>query len=150
VQSTNKIPDLVRRLHAITQELSRLFPGRPFTLDGHLVGSIGEVIAAYRYGLSLLPPSSSTHDARAPDGRLVQVKATQGKSVALRENPDFLIVVRLHSNGTSEDIYNGPGKPVWDSCGRMQKNGQRPISLAKLRQLNQSVRESTRIPRTYP
>ena len=35
---------------AYVAELEAEFPGRHFTLDGHLVGSIGEVMAAYYYG----------------------------------------------------------------------------------------------------
>ena len=48
---------------------------RHFTLDGHLIGSIGEVYAAKRYGFELLPSSEKAHDAVAPDGtwRLVQI-----------------------------------------------------------------------------
>ena len=38
---------------AIVHELEGDFPGRQFTLDGHLVGSIGEVMAAYYYGIEL-------------------------------------------------------------------------------------------------
>ncbi|MGQ0721719.1 MAG: DUF6998 domain-containing protein, partial [Candidatus Eiseniibacteriota bacterium] len=48
------IPVLVRRLYGIVRDLEAAFPGRKFTLDGHLVGSIGEVLAAHRYGLELL------------------------------------------------------------------------------------------------
>ena len=145
--ATNQIPGLVQQLYAITEKLSRLFPGRSFTLDGHLVGSLGEVVAAYEYGVYLLPASSSGHDGCAPDGRMVQVKATQGKVVGLRSNPDYLIVLKLNSDGTFDEIYNGRGEPVWDVCGPVQKNGQRQVSLAKLRGLADRVSISERIPR---
>ena len=56
-------------LYAASAELERLFPGRKFTLDGHLVGSIGEVVAAYMFGLDLNPASTPGFDAVAPDGR---------------------------------------------------------------------------------
>ena len=46
----NKVLELVR----IVSELETAFPGRHFTLDGHLVGSIGEVMAAYYYGLTCI------------------------------------------------------------------------------------------------
>ena len=49
------IPNLIRRLYAIVADLETAFPGRKFTPDGPLVGSIGEVLAAHRYGLELLP-----------------------------------------------------------------------------------------------
>ena len=39
-------------LYTASEGLGRLFPGRKFTLDGHLVGSVGEVIAAYMFELA--------------------------------------------------------------------------------------------------
>jgi len=41
---------LLDSLYGSAERLEALFPGRKFTLDGHLVGSIGEVIAAYMFG----------------------------------------------------------------------------------------------------
>lgn len=66
----------IREMLRISKELESLFQGRKFTLDGHLVGSIGEVFVAYYYGLELLPPSAKCHDAKTTDGREVQIKAT--------------------------------------------------------------------------
>ena len=37
----------VQKLVEIVAELEAEFPGRHFTLDGHLVGSIGEVMAGH-------------------------------------------------------------------------------------------------------
>ena len=51
-----RIPSLIKQLFMLTNELGLLFPGRPFTPDGHLVGSIGEVLASHHYDLHLLPP----------------------------------------------------------------------------------------------
>jgi hypothetical protein len=140
------IPDLIRRLYLIVAQLEGAFPGRKFTLDGHLVGSIGEVLAAHRYGLELLPASAEGHDARARDGRLVQIKATQGTMVGLRCRPQHLLVLRLLRDGTAEEIYNGPGASVWRDAGKMQKNGQRPIRVAKLRALMDEVAQRHRLP----
>ena len=64
-----------------------------------------------------------------------QIKATQTDRIALSFEPDFLIVVKLHSDGTWDVVYNGPGKIIWDNSGKMQKNGQRPISLSKIKKL---------------
>ncbi|MCR5545911.1 MAG: hypothetical protein K6F30_05475 [Lachnospiraceae bacterium] len=43
------IKENVQRLIEIVKELEQDFPGRHFTLDGHLIGSIGEVMASYYY-----------------------------------------------------------------------------------------------------
>ena len=133
------LSEKIKELYKITNELERTYPGRKFTIDGHLVGSIGEVIVAEHYGLDLLPNSTKTHDARTKDGKMVQIKATQVKGIAISSEPDYLIVIRLLSDGSWEEIYNGPGKAAWDNAGKMQKNGQRPISLSKLRNLMGSV-----------
>ena len=135
----NTISAKIRQLYAIVQELEHCYPGRKFTPDGHLVGSIGEVLVAEHYGLTLLPNSSETHDAVAADGRLVQIKATQTKRIAISSEPEHLIVIKLTHNGSWEEIYNGPGDLAWNNAGKMQKNGQRPISLARLQSIMHSV-----------
>ncbi len=55
---------LVRKLYAIQNRLREAFPSRRFSLDGNLIGDLGEVIAAERYGLELVDnPSTKGHDA---------------------------------------------------------------------------------------
>jgi hypothetical protein len=49
------LPEPVARIYKATTELEALYPGRKFTPDGHLVGSIGEVVAAE--ALSLILPN---------------------------------------------------------------------------------------------
>ena len=44
----------ISELLLIVNELEERFPGRKFTIDGHLFGSIGEVIAKYYYNIELL------------------------------------------------------------------------------------------------
>ena len=67
-QRLAKMRTLIRQLYAVVAELEKEFEGRRFTPDGHLVGSIGEVVAAYAFGLKLLPASNERHDAVAADG----------------------------------------------------------------------------------
>ncbi|MGA9755207.1 MAG: hypothetical protein WBV23_08685 [Desulfobaccales bacterium] len=141
-----KIPSLIKRLYAVVSELEALFPGRPFTLDGHLVGSLGEVLAAHRYGLELLNCSVEGHDAKAPNGILIQIKATQGSKVGLRSNPQHLIVILITKEGAIKEIFNGPGEIAWEHAGKMQKNGQRPITTTKLLQLMDNIPGRSRLP----
>jgi hypothetical protein len=140
------VPEFVKGIYEIVNRLEELFPGRPFTPDGHLVGSIGEVMAAHRYGLGLLRCSAQCHDAIAPDGRKVQIKATQGKSVALRHEPEHLIVLRLDRTGGLAEIYNGPGVLPWSQAGKKQSNGQRSISLSRLQSLMKEVSADDKVP----
>ncbi|MCX5971857.1 MAG: hypothetical protein NTV14_10230 [Coprothermobacterota bacterium] len=134
-----RIPALIRELYATISQLAALFPGRRFTLDGHLVGSLGEVVAAYRYNLVLFAASTRTHDAQAPDGRGVQIKVTQGKYAGLRAKPEHLLVLHISEQGEFFEVFNGPGSLAWAAAGKMQKNGQRQISLARLRDLMRDV-----------
>lgn len=46
-----KFQNTVRSLYAIIKELENMFPGRPFTPDGHMVGSLGECLVADAFGL---------------------------------------------------------------------------------------------------
>jgi hypothetical protein len=40
------LPPPVAVIYQAVADVEALYPGRKFTLDGHLVGSIGEVVAA--------------------------------------------------------------------------------------------------------
>jgi uncharacterized protein DUF6998 len=147
MDAIDRIPSIVDRLYELVAELEKAFPGRPFTPDGHLVDSLGEVLASHYYALELLPCSSECHDAKSNDGRLVQVKATQGKSVALRAEPHYLLVIALRRDGTIQEVYNGPGREPWRNAGATGRNGQRPISLSRLRRLAEDVLDDQRLPR---
>ena len=146
-ESVERIPEIVGRLYSVVDELEQLFPGRHFTPDGHLVGSIGEVWAAYLYGIDLAGASAKGHDGQAGDGRYVQIKATQVGSVGLRSSPDHLLVLRLNRAHYPVEIYNGPGAAPWNAAGKLQKNGQRSIGLAKLQALMRAVPKEQRLPR---
>jgi hypothetical protein len=143
----DQVPALVRELYASAAKLQALFPSRKFTLDGHLVGSIGEVIASAWYGLELLPCSTEAHDARSSDGRLVQVKATQRMMIGLSACPEHLIVLRLLPDGTVEEVYNGPGSLAWSKVGPRQKTSLCHVSVSALRRLMQDVPPDTRLQR---
>ena len=143
----NDCASLVRQLYVIVGELERLYPGRPFTPDGHLLGSIGEALAQARYGLELLPCSTEVHDAKV-GGLLVQVKVTQGNRVGLYARPDHLIVLRLARDGSAEEVFNGPGEQVWERASKVAKNGQRSIGLSTLRAIMLAVPLAQRLPET--
>jgi hypothetical protein len=119
-------------IYKATAELALLYPGRPFTPDGHLVGSIGEVVAAEALGLTLYPPSRPGHDAFDAIGD-VQIKMTAGRSVAMYATCTRLVVLRVVSPEEAEIVYDGPGEIAWTNAGKIAKNGQRVISLARLR-----------------
>ena len=90
----DEVKSLLDALYSASGRLEVLFPGRKFTLDGHLVGSIGEVIAAYMFDLDLNPASTLGHDAVARDGRRVEIKLTQGTSIRIRHEPEHMIALQ--------------------------------------------------------
>jgi hypothetical protein len=96
----HRFPELIRKLYGLVAELEEMFPGRPFTPDGHMVGSLAECFAEYYYGLNLLTCSSRGHDARLGDCQ-VEIKATQGESVSLRSGPEKLLVLKLLKKSTT-------------------------------------------------
>jgi hypothetical protein len=131
------------------KELECMFPGRPFTPDGHMVGSLGECLVADAYGLELMPPSTEGYDALSKDGKKVEIKATQSKTVAFRSCPDHTIIIRIFKDGTFEECFNGPGELIWKTFkGRKRpSNGQYQISLGRVKALNATVPDSFRVPR---
>lgn len=141
------IAEKIRKIYEITRELEEMYPGRHFTPDGHMVGSIGEVVAAEEYGLELFEASHPVHDARTQDGKLVQIKATQGDRIAISERPEHLVVLKINRDGGFEEVYNGPGDIAWSLVGKRQKTGQRHVSLAKLRAAMAEIPERDRLPR---
>ena len=141
------IAEKIRKIYEITRELEEMYPGRHFTPDGHMVGSIGEVVAAEEYGLELFEASHPVHDARTQDGKLVQIKATQGDRIAISERPEHLVVLKINRDGGFEEVNNGPGDIAWSLVGKRQKTGQRHVSLAKLRAAMAEIPERDRLPR---
>lgn len=128
------LPAPVARIYEAVAELEAAHPGRKFTPDGHLVGSIGEVIAAEALSLTLHPPSYPGHDAFDANGD-VQIKMTgrTGKAVALYATCVRLVVLKVVSPHEAEIVYDGPGEPAWEAAGAVGKNGQRVVSLSRLR-----------------
>jgi hypothetical protein len=150
-RNVDMVPRLVGCSYEIVSEAEYLFSGRRFTLDGHIVGSSGEVMAQYLYDLELFAASTERHDAAVNDGRLVQIKATRGervhgRRVGLRDRPDHLIVLLGKLNPSAEEVFNDSGSLAWDNAGEMQSNGECPITLSRLRTLMAQVSVEARLP----
>jgi len=146
-----RLPQLVSELYRTVGELEAMFPGRYFTPDGHLVGSLGECLAAYHYGLELLPASSQGADALV-EGVRVEIKATQGSRVALRSRPEHLLVLKLDREGGFTEIYNGPGDAVWRLVETKPRpsNGQYQVSLSRLASVMREIPDHQRLAMVIP
>jgi hypothetical protein len=139
----------VKNIYKAVKELELMFPGRPFTPDGHMVGSLGECLVADSYNLDLMSPSNEGFDAKTKGGKKVEIKATQSKSVAFRSCPEHTIIIKINKNGTFVECFNGPGHIIWDTFAgkKMPKNGQYQISINKVMQLHETVPDSDRVPK---
>ncbi|MHB8108642.1 MAG: DUF6998 domain-containing protein [Syntrophorhabdaceae bacterium] len=145
--NAEKLKVLVQQLYSTVSDLEEMFPGRPFTPDGHMVGSLGECLVAHAYGLKLLPPSCEGYDAVSADGRKIEIKATQGKSVAFRSCPEHAIKVKIRPDGSFEECYNGPGGIIWREFQGKKKpsNGQYQISITKVKKLATNLPDDVKI-----
>jgi hypothetical protein len=143
-----RLPELLRSIYDAVDALETMFPGRHFTPDGHMVGSLGEALAAYYYNIQLFQASAECHDGVCAS-RNVQVKATQGARIAITSEPEHLLVLRLNRDGSFVEEYNGPGALVWNLVAQkpLPKNGQHQVSITALRRLMKSVGTHERLQR---
>jgi len=140
---------LIKELYNTVSKLETMLPGRHFTPDGHMVGSIGECLVADAYNLELMTASNKGFDAISKNGLQIEIKATQAKSVSFRSEPQHAIVIKVFQDGTFKEYYNGPGNLVWSQFKnkKLPSNGQYQISLNKLQALNEQVNNSARVPK---
>lgn len=137
-------------LHLIFEGISRLnttFPNRKFTIDGRLVGDIGEIIAELEYDVILHEVSQPAYDGETSDGRRVQVKATFQNHLTFKGTPDYFLGFKLFSDGSYEEIYNGPGAPIFEKYAHRRGIGNVLLSFpnAALKELSEKVAPDSRV-----
>lgn len=147
--SRSEITTSLEQIFGGIGRLKAAFPHRAFTIDGRLVGDIGEVIAAIEYDLILDEVQRPKHDARTSNGRDVQIKATFKNQLTIRSVPDFYLGFRLSPDGEFEEIYNGPGQLVAERFGHRKGFGEALLSfpVSALRNLSAKIPPELRIPR---
>lgn len=143
------IPEAVRQMLAIVAELCVTYPKKKFTLDGRLVGDIGEILIEDSYDLSLFENIQKHHDAACSAGRLVQIKATMKKAVGFPADhvPDYYLAVQIHADGTFTEVFNGPGAIAQRAIeGRaVPKNNLYSVRINALKKLQPNVPPSEEI-----
>ena len=123
-----------------------------FTLDGNLVGDIGEAIATELFGVTLVAKKATEGiDGHARDGRTVQVKATGTKrGPAFRQTEtraDHLLFFCLDfETGTGSVAYNGPEHYVMKYLPEVFA-GQRMVSRGLIQRADEQVQDAERLPR---
>ncbi|MBR3312040.1 MAG: hypothetical protein IKG15_09510 [Solobacterium sp.] len=143
-EKMDMIKDKIQELFITVNELEVEFPERRFTIDGHLLGSIGEVLSAYYYGIELYRSSTKVHDGEIGK-RKVQIKITQQDNILISAEPDYLLVLYLAKNGIVYEVYNGPGKEPWNTASKKDSHNYRHMRVNKLMKLDEAVPEEERI-----
>ena len=143
---TTEMKDYIIELLRIVDRMQQDYPSKRFTLDGRLVGDIGEILVEQLYDLELLKGQQPTHDAKSK-GRLIQIKTTMKNSLTFGDIPDYYLGIKVGGDGSVEEIFNGPGAIIWEAIKHRKrpKNFLYSIALATLRNLNAHVQEEDRI-----
>lgn len=146
-----EIHQAVKDMLQIVEKLQKSYPKKKFTLDGRLVGDLGEILVEEDYDLELYEGLEKHHDGETSDGRRVQIKTTMKSSLTFPVDhiPHYYIGIKVHSDGTYTEIFNGPGSVAWNAVkGRKPtKTNLHSITLSALKKLNAEVPENERIPK---
>jgi hypothetical protein len=147
----------IKQLLSITHKLRERYKllNKQFSLDGKLVGDIGEVLAAEKYGLTLLPENTQIHDAiEKASGRQVQIKSSfKGNSFfpcGDERVPEFFLSIIIDEHGEITELFNGPGKFVVDNYIKPHnlkpyKKTYYTLSRGVLEKLNLQVSDNAKI-----
>jgi hypothetical protein len=135
------------RAHYNSYENDRL----SFTLDGNLVGDIGEALAIEEFGLEIHPPNGEGVDGTA-GGLTVQVKATgTGRGPAFRHtkvDAKHLLFFQIDfESSRARVVYNGPEAAV-RALLKAPWVGQKSLSMSQIEKLDRSVLDQDRLRRT--
>lgn len=137
----------IQQLLAITSALKEKYKHhyKSFTLDGKLVGDIGEVLVAEQYGLTLYGDNTPVHDGfvTGDENKKVQIKASFNNyfyfSKDLSNIPQYFIAIQLKEDGAFEEVYNGLGVLIYDKMLSHLPNERKHnyrLSVKKLIELN--------------
>ncbi len=138
--------DLIFRGIAILQTE---FTNRRFTIDGRLVGDIGEIIAAAEFDVVLDEVGQADHDGHTSDGRHVQIKATFKDSLTFTTTPELYLGFKLYPDGGHEVVFNGPGEIIFNEYKHRQGIGVKQLSfpISRLKELSTTVPDKDRVPK---
>jgi hypothetical protein len=123
--------------------------GLSFTLDGNLIGDLGEALAADIFGIQLVARNGTGIDGHAPDCRSVQVKASGTKrGPAFRmvdTRAQHLLFFHLNMDACSADLlFNGPEEIALETL-RVSWTGQRTVSVPQIRAADARVSDELRL-----
>ncbi len=144
----------IQQLLDITQSLKKQYEGKlDFSLDGRLVGDIGEALVSERFDIELYGKNEHRYDGYHRSTRKkVQIKASMAYNFSYPYNFDLehFIAVHIEPDGELEVLYNGPGKYINQFLKDRNRKSYRgiwtTITANHLRELNRSVDKTERLP----
>lgn len=141
------ITEALKNILSGIAQLRETFPDKKFTIDGRLVGDIGEVIAAREYAIEPYKGQHPYYDGETPDGKKVQIKATFKDSLTFNKVPDYYLGLKLYENGDQEEIFNGPGKVIFEHYKHRKGIGEKQLSFPnkELKKLSEDIPKLERI-----
>jgi hypothetical protein len=150
VRMSKAISKSITMLLQIVDELQQAHPAKKFTLDGRLIGDIGEILTEEYYDVSLYEGMSHHHDGVSRDGRKVQIKATMKESLTFPADhiPDYYLGIKINRDGSLVEVFNGPGSAAAKAIERRKhsKTNLHSISIRVLAELSTKVKAEERIP----
>jgi hypothetical protein len=129
--------------------LEKNHSSKKFTLDGRLVGDLGEVLAEEFYQIKLFEKIEHRYDAKTRSGKKIQIKTTFKKTLGFptRHTPDLFLGLKINSDGSFYEIYNGPGKYIKKLIAKRKEPYQRlhNISIERLAAISDKILAKDRI-----
>lgn len=150
------LPDEITPLLAARDSLKARYAASElrFTLDGNLVGDLGEAVAAELFGLELSSRCGAAIDGFSPEPRRrsVQVKASgtfRGPAFRRQDvGADHLLFFHFDfDRRVGQVLFNGPEKIALAQMPTSWVTGQRMISLKRLRAADATVLPEDRLSR---
>jgi len=141
--------EALRKIFDGINQLRKAVPIKEFTIDGRLVGDIGEAIVQRDYDVTLYGKLIEGYDGVASDGRLVQIKATFKNSLTFTKTPDYYLGIKINEDGSYSEIYNGPGKYIEKRYGHRKGFGEKLLSFPNsvLMDISGKIPSSEKIPK---
>ncbi|GBF18027.1 MULTISPECIES: DUF6998 domain-containing protein [Arenibacter] len=144
----------IQELLDITASLKERYKGKlDFSLDGRLVGDIGEALVSEKFDIELYGKNEHRYDGfHRPTNKKVQIKASMAYNFSYPHNIDLehFIAVHLEPDGTLEVLYNGPGeyinKFLKDNNRKSYRDIWTTITANHLRELDRKLKHSDRLP----
>ncbi len=143
----------IQQLLDITASLKKQYEGKlDFSLDGRLVGDIGEALVSEKFDIEIYGRNKHNYDGyHRLTNTKVQIKASMAYNFSYPFNIDLehYIAVHIESDGTLEVLYNGPGKYVNEFLKDKKRKSYRDIwttiTANHLRELDGTLKPSERL-----